>query len=364
MTGVASEQKILKSYSRRAPDLISIKDSVLRSLLLESSKTLNLTHSPLLLSQVMGRLASQRHRFALLSICNEAPSGMRCALETKMVMCSVMEEREALVRQQLKTMTVGFIGAGRMAQAMAKAFVAAEIVTPNNMRASDTMPQMLNIIKKFGVNTTSDNKEVVKNSNLIVLAVKPNIVAPVLQEVSEVMTRDKLIVSIAAGVTLNTLEQNLPRNTRVVRVMPNTPALVQEGASVLAPGSSASDDDKALVCSLFKCLGICEVGTEDQLDAVTGVSGSGPAYGFVAIEALADGGVLMGLPRDLSQRLAAQALLGAAKMVLETGKHPGQLKDEVCSPGGTSIAAMKKLERGGFRANLIEAVEACNITCS
>lgn len=256
-----------------------------------------------------------------------------------------------------ESMTIGFIGAGRMAQAMSRGFISKGVVKPHKIMASDTVPQMLDCIKEQGVRISRSNLEIVENSDLIIIAVKPHVVSPILQEVSSKVTREKLFLSIAAGVTLETLEKNLPSQTRVIRAMPNTPALVQTGATVIAPGSSVLQGDRELIQGLFRTIGICEVGTEEQLDTVTGLSGSGPAYGFLAIESLADGGVKMGLPRDLAQKLAAQTLLGAAKMVLESGKHPGQLKDEVCSPGGTTIAAIHKLEETGFRSSLITAVE-------
>lgn len=259
-------------------------------------------------------------------------------------------------------MAVGFIGAGRMAQAMARGFISAGIIQAGNITASDTDPRMLNYMKKdLGVNVTESNKEVVQKSRMIVLAVKPNVVSPVLREVSNTVSKEKLVVSIAAGIPIADIEKLLPEGSKVIRVMPNTPALVQAAASVLAPGRAVDDNDTELVIELLRCFGIAEPGSEKLLDAVTGLSGSGPAYAFTAIEALSDGGVKMGLPRDLATKLAAQTLLGAAKMVLETGKHPGQLKDEVCSPGGTTIAAMHKLERGGFRASLIDAVEAATL---
>lgn len=244
-----------------------------------------------------------------------------------------------------------------MAQAMSRGFISKGVVKPHKIMASDTVPQMLDCIKEQGVRISRSNLEIVENSDLIIIAVKPHVVSPILQEVSSKVTHEKLFLSIAAGVTLETLEKNLPSQTRVIRAMPNTPALVQTGATVIAPGSSVLQGDRELIQGLFRTIGICEVGTEEQLDAVTGLSGSGPAYGFLAIESLADGGVKMGLPRDLAQKLAAQTLLGAAKMVLESGKHPGQLKDEVCSPGGTTIAAIHKLEETGFRSSLITAVE-------
>uniref|UniRef100_A0A8W8NI52 pyrroline-5-carboxylate reductase n=1 Tax=Magallana gigas TaxID=29159 RepID=A0A8W8NI52_MAGGI len=224
-------------------------------------------------------------------------------------------------------MSVGFIGAGRMAQALSRGFISKGIVKPQKMMASDQSESILDFMKKQGVSTTNCNIELVERCDLVVMAVKPHLVADVLQEISDFFTTDKMFVSIAAGVPLEVLETNLPEETRVLRAMPNTACLVHAG-------------------------------TEDQLDAVTGLSGSGPAYAFATIESLADGGVKMGLPRDMATKLAAQTLFGAAKMVLESGKHPGQLKDEVCSPGGTTITAMHELERGGFRGTIMDAVEA------
>lgn len=267
-------------------------------------------------------------------------------------------EEEKRISNIPADMTVGFIGAGRMAQAMIRGFVSTGVIKPSNITASDQDRKMLNKVKDLGVNTTHSNQDVVSKSQLIVLAVKPNIVRPVLQEVSQIVSREKIIVSIAAGIPISTIEQELPAGSRVIRVMPNTPALVLAAASVLAPGQSVQPGDSDLVLDLLKTIGICEPGSEKLLDAVTGLSGSGPAYAFTAIEALSDGGVKMGLPRDLAIKLAAQTLLGAAKMVLESGEHPGQLKDQVCSPGGTTIAAVHKLEKAGFRAALIDAVEA------
>ncbi|XP_052764131.1 uncharacterized protein LOC128206040 [Mya arenaria] len=261
-----------------------------------------------------------------------------------------------------ENMTVGFIGAGRMAQAMARGFISAGVIKAENIMLSDVNPHMLNSIKKdLGVKITECNREVVTRSDLIVLAVKPNVVSPILKEVSSDVSKTKLLVSIAAGIPISAIEQLLPKGSRVIRVMPNTPALVLAAASVLAPGQAVVDGDTDLVIELLQCIGIAEPGSEKLLDAVTGLSGSGPAYTYMAIEALADGGVKMGLPRDLAMKLAAQTMLGAAKMVLETGKHPGQLKDEVCSPGGTTIAALHKLEKAGFRATLIDAVEAATL---
>jgi len=249
-----------------------------------------------------------------------------------------------------------------MATAMAKGFINSGLVRAANIVVSDANPAALGSLAELGVKTTSSNTEVVKGSDLIVVAVKPNVVSTVLEEVSPNVDSDKQVfVSIAAGVTIKAIEKSLPSGTRVIRVMPNTPALVQAGASVLSAGTNARKGDPELVKTLLGSVGLCEEGLEEQLDAVTGLSGSGPAYAFCAIEAMADGGVKMGLPRDLAMKLAAQTLLGAAKLVLDTGKHPGQLKDEVCSPAGTTISAMHVLETRGFRSSLIDAVEAATL---
>jgi pyrroline-5-carboxylate reductase len=257
-----------------------------------------------------------------------------------------------------ENLTVGFLGAGRMAQALSKGFITSGLVRAENMIASDVDPGILKFIAESGVKTTLSNEEVVEKSRVIIIAVKPHIVSPALTEVARVVTKDHLIVSIAAGITIETIQGLLPAGTRVIRVMPNTPALVLCGASVYSPGFASTAADGHLVASLFSSIGICETLPEPYLDAVTGLSGSGPAYAFMAIEAMADGGVRMGLPRDTAQKLAAQTLMGAAKMVLETGSHPGVLKDGVCSPGGTTIAAVQSLEKDSFRAALINAVES------
>jgi pyrroline-5-carboxylate reductase len=208
-----------------------------------------------------------------------------------------------------------------------------------------------------GARVTERNSEVVAASDVVVIAVKPDQVVGLLEELSaDWNTGRHLVVSIAAGVTLARMEAAGPAGLRVIRVMPNTPALVGASASAFAVGSSATRADAQTVQQFLGSVGIALEVKEKLLDAVTGVSGSGPAYGFLMIEALADGGVAAGLPRDIAQRLAAQTLLGAAKMVLETGQHPGALKDAVCSPGGTTIEAIHALEKGGVRAALIGAV--------
>ncbi|XP_041361451.1 pyrroline-5-carboxylate reductase 1, mitochondrial-like [Gigantopelta aegis] len=255
---------------------------------------------------------------------------------------------------------VGFIGAGKMAHAMAKGFILSGAVKASNIIASCPHPNESSV-KDLGVSVIPDNKEVVRRSSVVVIAVKPNIVPIILKELSSIITQKNMLISIAAGIPLKTIENYLPSGSRVLRVAVNTAASVQAGVTVVAKGTATLDTDSRLVVNLMKSVGICEEGPEKYLDAVGAVSGCGVAYAFMAIEAMADGGVKMGLSRDLAIRFAAQALMGAGKMVLETGKHPGQLKDEVCSPGGTTIAAVHKLEKAGFRGALIDAVEAATL---
>jgi len=260
-------------------------------------------------------------------------------------------------------MNVGFVGAGRMAQAIVRGMISAGKVQPNNIIASS--PKQDNIylegIKASGCNVCFNNAEVVEKSDVVIIAVKPPVVPKVLGEVSSVITQKQLLISIALGIPLRNLEQMLPRKTRVIRVMPNTPCLVRAGTSVFARGTSTREEDGQTLKDLFSSVGLCEEVPEYLVDAVTGLSGSGPAYMFMAIEALADGGVKMGIPRDLAIRLAAQTLMGSGKLQLETGRHPGALKDDVCSPVGCAIQGVFHLEKSGFRASLIEAVEASTL---
>lgn len=254
---------------------------------------------------------------------------------------------------------IGFVGAGQMAQALCRGFLQSGLVKVSNMMCSDVSQNMLDrVTKLLGIRTTMDNKEVFKSSDVVVLAVKPHMVLGVLEESFKLIHQNHLIVSIAAGVTIGQMEAVLPSGTRLVRVMPNTPAMVQSSASVFSPGSNVCSEDDVLVQRLFSAIGYCASLPEKHLDCVTALSGSGPAYIFMAIEAMADGGVKMGLPRDIALKLAAQTAMGAGKMVLEMGKHPGELKDSVCSPGGTTIAGVHCLEKCGFRSALIGAVEA------
>ncbi|CAL5227207.1 g10125 [Coccomyxa viridis] len=253
---------------------------------------------------------------------------------------------------------VGFIGAGQMAEALARGFISKGVVKASDMIATDPVKARRDVFESFSVKPVISNAEVVKEADIIFLAVKPQFVAPVLKEVRQHLTEKHTIVSIAAGKTLASLKEAAGEDTKLVRVMPNTPCLVGETASAMCLGGKASDEDAEEVRTLFSSVGRIVQVDEKLLSAVTGLSGSGPAYVFLMIEALADGGVRAGLPRDISMALAAQTVLGSAKMVLETGKHPGQLKDMVTSPGGTTIAGYHELEKSGVRSGIINAVLA------
>jgi pyrroline-5-carboxylate reductase len=254
---------------------------------------------------------------------------------------------------------IGFLGAGKMASALAKGFIQAGLATPDSVVASDPYEAArTSISREAGVKATGSNSEVVQSAQVIVLAVKPDQVNEVLAEVRPHFTDKHLLVSIAAGVPLARIESALPASARVIRVMPNTPALVGASASAFAPGKSATKDDAQLAQKLFSSVGVAYQVKESLLDAVTGLSGSGPAYAFLIIEGLSDGGVAAGLPRDVATKLAAQTLLGSAQLLLQTGQHPGALKDMVTSPGGTTIEGLHELEKAGVRGALINAVRA------
>ena len=246
-----------------------------------------------------------------------------------------------------------------MATALARGFIAAKLTSAKNIVASDVMePARKAFADETGVKPMPTNLAVCKAAHVLLLAVKPDQVVGVLHEIRDHLTSRHLLISIAAGVPLAKLEAGLFPDSRIIRVMPNTPALVGASASAFACGKSATPADAALAQKLFSAVGIALQVKEPLLDAVTGLSGSGPAYAYQIIEALSDGGVAAGLPRDVATKLAAQTLLGAAKMVLETGQHPGALKDMVTSPGGTTIEGLHELEKAGVRGGLMNAVRA------
>jgi pyrroline-5-carboxylate reductase len=234
-------------------------------------------------------------------------------------------------------------------------------VRASNVIASDPVEGARNSFsKETGGRATESNVEVVKAAPVLIVAVKPDHVAELLAEIKSHLTKEHLLISIAAGVPLSRFESGLGSQARVIRVMPNTPALVGASAAGFALGKAATPEDSEVAKKIFSAVGVAFQLKESLLDAVTGLSGSGPAYAFLLIEALSDGGVAAGLPRDVATRLAAQTLLGSAKMVLETGMHPGALKDMVTSPGGTTIEGIHELERAGVRGALISAVRAAS----
>ncbi|MDP6442381.1 MAG: pyrroline-5-carboxylate reductase [Pirellulaceae bacterium] len=256
------------------------------------------------------------------------------------------------------TQRIGFIGAGQMAQALAKGFLEAGLAGSDQILAFDPAPATLSQFTELtGGAAAETNQAVVGSADVVFLAVKPQRVADAAADVAASNWDEKLLVSIAAGVSLHSLHE-LFGAARIIRVMPNTPCLVGSGAAGFAIGPGATSADGELVRQLLNSVGRAAQVDEHLLDAVTGMSGSGPAYVYMAIEALSDGGVRMGLPRPVAIELAAQTVLGAAQMVLETGDHPGVLKDRVASPGGTTIAGLQSLEDRGFRGALIAAVEA------
>ncbi|XP_051744702.1 pyrroline-5-carboxylate reductase 1a isoform X1 [Ctenopharyngodon idella] len=260
-------------------------------------------------------------------------------------------------------MSVGFIGAGQLAHALVKGFTAAGVIATHRITASSPDKDLPTVtgLRKMGAYFTTSNKETVNKSDVLFLAVKPHIIPFVLDEIGPDIEDRHLIVSCAAGVTISSIEKKLLQYRpapKVIRCMTNTPVVVREGATVYATGTHAEVEDGKLLEQLMASVGYCTEVEEDLIDAVTGLSGSGPAYAFLAVDALADGGVKMGLPRRLAVRLGAQALLGAAKMLLESEQHPGELKDNVASPGGATIHALHVMESGGFRSLLINAVEA------
>lgn len=255
--------------------------------------------------------------------------------------------------------TIAFLGAGNMAGAMLRGLLAGGISKPSEILATDVRAERLaDLEKSHGIRVTSDNRAAAKVADIVVLSTKPQAFDRLLPEVAEAVRPDALVLSIAAGISTAAIEARLPKGARVVRAMPNTPAIVDAGATAIARGAHATDEDVAIAKRLFDGIGVTVVLDEVLLDAVTGLSGSGPAYIFLIIEALSDAGVKVGLSRHVALKLAAQTVYGSAKLLLETGAHPGTLKDQVTSPGGTAIAGLHTLEAGGLRTTLIDAVEA------
>lgn len=262
----------------------------------------------------------------------------------------------------LKGKSVGFIGSGNMGEALIKGLIAANAVRPESIWASDVrLERLRELDRQYGVQLAADNVELVRHADVVIMAVKPQIMPAVLKEVAPAMTRRKLMVSLAAGVSTAKIRAALGKDVRLIRVMPNTPALVLEGVTAVARAEGLEPDDLDTAGEIFSAVGRVVVLGEELMDAVTGLSGSGPAYVAVVVESLADGGVKVGLDRITAMTLATQTVLGAAKLLLETGLHPGALKDMVSSPGGTSIAGIAALEEGGIRTTFIKAVERATV---
>ena len=262
-------------------------------------------------------------------------------------------------KADLEGVRVGFIGCGAMARALAGGLADAGLPT-DSLLAADPFPAARDEFERaVGTKALDDNREVVSQADIVVIAVKPGVVPTILADLDPSISGRPLWISIAAGVTLASLRAALPDSARVVRTMPNTPALVGAGATAYFPGPGLDEQDLARVEAILEAAGWCwRAPNEGMLDAVTGLSGSGPAYVFLILEALADAGVRQGLPRDVAQELATRTVLGAARLALETGAHPGTLKDQVTSPGGTTIAGLEQLEAHGVRAALYDAVGA------
>lgn len=262
----------------------------------------------------------------------------------------------------LQGKNICIVGGGQMGGALVGGLISRKIKEAHEITVTDVDTKRLaELCDSYGVKTAENNILAVKNAPIVILAVKPQTMAEVLEEISGVVDANQLIISIAAGITIGFIEGRLKKGVRVIRTMPNTPALIGEGMTALAGGTTATPEDMALARHIFDAVGRSTVVKEELIDAVTGLSGSGPAYGFIIIEALADGGVQMGLPRDIAVTLAAQTMLGAAKLVLLGERHTGQLKDMVTSPGGTTIAGIRALETGALRGTLMAAVEAATL---
>ncbi len=262
----------------------------------------------------------------------------------------------------LKEKKIGFLGAGNMAEALIRGLIKTGLIGPEAIFASDVRRDRLEELGKlYGIHTLSDNGLLVKRADVVILAVKPQVIREVTEEVRPAIKRDTLVISIAAGVSTETLRRLLPDSVRLIRVMPNTPALVLEGATAVARAAGLDPGDLELAHEIFSAVGKVVILDEALLDAVTGLSASGPAYVALVIEALADGGVRAGLDRQTAMTLAIQTVLGSARLLLETGKHPAELKDMVSSPGGTTIAGIQALEEGGLRSALINAVERATL---
>ena len=257
-------------------------------------------------------------------------------------------------------MKIGFIGTGNMGSSIIKGILSSKFEKSENINIFDLDKEKVNnLVKEYGVNAVNNEKELAENCNIIILSVKPHIIPIVLKNLSGNVKKDTIILTIAAGISISVIENALGEDKKVVRTMPNTPAQVLLGMTAVTFNKNIENSEKEIIFKLLNSFGKSVEIEEKLMHAYTGISGSLPAYVYMFMEALADGGVLCGMPRDKAYEIVAQTVAGSAKMLLETGKHPGQLKDEVCSPAGTTIEAVRVLENGNFRGNVIEAVAAC-----
>ena len=256
-------------------------------------------------------------------------------------------------------MKIGFIGCGNMATAMLGGIIKNDLVPKENLMASDKSEEAMRRLREAEGITTADNRDVAAQADVLVLAVKPVYMEEVIEEIADSVRPETIVVTLAPGKTLKWLDATFGKPTKLVRTMPNTPALVGEGMAALCPNEFVEPEELEMVARIFRSFGKAQVVSETMIDVVTGVSGSSPAYVFLFIEALADAAVAEGMPRSQAYEFAAQSVLGSAKMVLDTGKHPGVLKDMVCSPGGTTIEAVRVLEEKGLRSAVFEATRAC-----
>ena len=257
-------------------------------------------------------------------------------------------------------MKLGFIGCGNMASAIMSGIISNGLIQADEIIGADVFaPSKEKAKETLGIQIAESNMEVVQKADAFVLSIKPQFYAQVIAEIKDYVKENQIIITLAPGKTLKWLEEQFGKPVKLIRTMPNTPAMVQEGMTAACASSSVTKEELAYVCDILKAFGDVEVVPEKLMDAVVAVSGSSPAYVFMMIEAMADAAVAEGMPRNQAYKFAAKAVMGSAKMVLETGKHPGELKDMVCSPGGTTIEAVKVLEETGFKGSIMQAMEVC-----
>lgn len=256
---------------------------------------------------------------------------------------------------------LGFIGCGNMAKAMIGGIIKSKLISRNDIIVSTSSQESLDKARKeFGIGSSLENKEVARKSDILILAVKPHLYKGILREVKEEIHKETIVVSIGAGISLSFLKENLKEGSKFIKTMPNTPASVGEGMSAISPGENLKEEEIRDVVNIFESFGKVEIIDEELMDAFTAIAGSAPAYIFILIEAMADAGVKEGLARKVAYKMAAQAVLGSARMVLTSDEHPASLKDKVCSPSGTTIESVISLEKSGFRASIMEAMEVCS----